>query len=74
MRRKDTKAYRRYIESLPALGWTVLKRKGGHYKLIPPWKDAELMFTPMSPSDSRVLKNVQAQVRRVHREHGKGGK
>jgi hypothetical protein len=69
MGQKDLKEYRRFIGSLPALGWQVKLRKGGHYKLIPPWKDSELIFAPASPSDCRVLKNVQAQVRKTHRDH-----
>jgi predicted RNA binding protein YcfA (HicA-like mRNA interferase family) len=70
MNRKDLKDYQKFIYSLPAQGWQVKLRKGGHYKLIPPWKSAELIFAPASPSDRRVLKNIIAQVKRAHRENG----
>ena len=73
MNRKDHKEYKRYVEGLSRQGWDISIRKGGHYKLIPPWREAELVFTPASPSDCRVFNNLKARVDRITRTHQQGG-
>lgn len=50
------------LRALREQGWTVEKRKGGHFRLTTP--DGERVFIGSTPSDSRSHRNNLALLRR----------
>lgn len=57
---------RRFLRELVGRGWTVEKRKHGHYALHNPRLKA-LIFAPGTPSDHRAFANLRAQIQRAER-------
>jgi hypothetical protein len=51
------------IKAAQRAGWTVVKRRNGHYKLTAP--SGEFIFTASTPSDWRATLNLAAHLRRL---------
>jgi hypothetical protein len=62
---KIPKALRPAIQSAQGRGWNVERTNGGHLKLTHP--KYGVAFTSSSPSDWRVVRNLDARLRRMER-------
>ncbi|MGB0817833.1 MAG: hypothetical protein ACPGQQ_02915 [Candidatus Puniceispirillaceae bacterium] len=65
MRRKDVK---KLVKDLRKRGWTVTQGRG-HYKAEHP--KGGFIFMSLTPSDHHAVANMQADVRRLERQHRK---
>ena len=59
-----TSEMNKLARKLEKQGFTVAKKKGGHWKITHP-RMARAVFAPASPSDPRSLRNVEAKIKRL---------
>lgn len=54
----------RALESVENQGGIISKCGNGHFKVIPPDKNKQIVFLPSTPSDRRSINNVIGKLRR----------
>ena len=59
---------KRTILEAESRGWTVVSRRGRHYKLRLGAR-GPIVVLSKTPSDGRAIKNMQADLRRAERQH-----
>lgn len=58
------KDLRKLMRKARQAGWRVKKTRAGHLKWYPPAADAAMVVSALTPSCSRALANIRAELRK----------